>query len=445
MKLFFLIFSIILYYISPNQYSFPICLITLIIFIFLVIRTLKTNYNKTNYMSFFLFFSISFFFVNFFYPTFIYPFEMDYFLVFKRFNFNHNVITKSTVLALIGYCSFLYGLNKKKLKRSSNQVSNRMLNFNLNNYILYFIFFLGLIFNLLLFFLAKDGILNRRSDTFFEISQPLIVLCQVLVNLILILVFYLKKSYFFLVVPILFLFMFLYVGDRGPALQGLMVFLFAYHYFHKYIRIRTLSLLIIIGFVGFTLISSTRSRDGVKHSISEFQIVKYYDLAMDFVVNNRNLYAGYDYANKNGYSYGKSYLSYLFSPVPFLPSFVTNSLYDKEPSELSSGTLLTNEAGATWGLGTNLIADIYMQFGLFGVVFLMLILGYFIRYLENNSFKSLYKIIVCFFVVSFAIYMPRSTLFDSLRYISWALSIYFLIYNILKPYQKLKDEKNISY
>jgi len=437
-RFFWLIFSIILYFISPNEYNFFICLIASLIFVLLAIRTLKNNYNKKNYLSFFIFFSISFFFVNFFYPIIIYPFDKDYFIVFSRFSFNEKIITKATVLALIAYCSFLYGLDPSKLKVSQKLVAPKILYLNLNNYILKSIFILALIFNFSLFFFAKDGISSRRSDAFFEIAPSLMVFCQVLVNMIIIMVFYLKKSYSFLILPFLYILTFLYVGDRGPALQSILVFLFAYHYFHKKIKIRILFFLIVIGFISLTIISSTRGRNGSKN-IKEIQIVKYYDFAMDFIIVNRNLYAGYDYANKNGYAYGKSYLPYVFSPFPLMPSFVSNSLFNKEPRELSSGTILTKEANASWGLGTNLVSDIYMQFGLLGVILFMLNLGYLLRYLELNFSKSLYISMVYFFLISFSIYMPRSTLFDSFRYVSWALLLYFFIYAIFKPFHKLRD------
>lgn len=439
MKLFFLFFSIVLYFISPDSYNYLICLISVIIFIVLLITTLKSYYKNNNYISFFLFFSISFFFVNFFYPVFIYPYDMNYFVVFERFGFNEKVMTKSTVLALIAYCSLIYGLDKSKLNINQIKERAKASNFKLNKYVLNGLFVLALIFNVILLFLASDGIVNRSSDAFFKIEPFLLVVCQVLINLILILVFYLKKSFVLLTLPILYILIFLYVGDRGPAIQGGLVLLFSYHYFYKKIKASKFSVLLIGAFIGLFIISSIRARSeyGSVGRVNEVKVTKYYDIAMDFIVNNRNLYAGYEYANINGYSYGESFVPYIFAPIPLLPTYVSRLLYNAEPTDLSSGTILTNEANSSWGLGTNLVADLYMQFGVLGVIFFMLMLGYLIKYLERNLSKSFYIIIIYFFIVSFAVYMPRSTLFDSFRYIVWASFFYFMIYRFFNTHKSI--------
>ena len=47
-----------------------------------------------------------------------------------------------------------------------------------------------------------------------------------------------------------------------------------------------------------------------------FDLGSFLDLGMDLIINNRNLYVGYDYANKNGLAYGKGMFRYLFATFP---------------------------------------------------------------------------------------------------------------------------------
>jgi len=95
---------------------------------------------------------------------------------------------------------------------------------------------------------------------------------------------------------------------------------------------------------------------------------------------------------------------------------------------------LTNDVNATWGLGTNLIIDIYMQFDIIGVIALMFGLGYFVTKLDLNIKNKLFNTICYIFIFSFSVYMTRSSLFDSVRYISWVAVIYFGIISLYKPF-----------
>ncbi|WP_262483404.1 O-antigen polymerase [Chryseobacterium piperi] len=423
---------------APNKYDFSLCYIIFFVFLYIAFITLKKESKKGSIVNFSLFFTVSFFFVNFFYPIFIYPFDKYYFPVFSRFYFNEAVITKSTALALVGYCSFSVG-TKFFLDKNKTSMGNYASNINVkSNLILQYSYNIILVLSwgvcFLLFFLAKDGILKRSSDAFFEIEPALLVVSQCLINLLIILNFYLKKSFKNFAIAFIYTLVFIYVGDRGSAIQTSLVLLFSYNIFYKKISKTKVTLIFIAGFVGLTLVSSLRSQDGNNKKLNDVQFTHYYDFTMDLIVNNRNLYAGYDYANKNGINYGMSSIPYLFAPVPMLPSFITTNLYGVKPQELSTGSILTNDVNATWGLGTNLIADIYMQFGFLGVIILMFLLGYVVSKLELNRKRKLFVTICYIFISSFSIYMARSSLFDTVRYITWAAIIYYLLFYLFKPF-----------
>lgn len=441
MQILSLLLAIILYFLAPNKYDFLLCSIVFCLFLYVAYITLKKNSKKESIVNFSLFFTVSFFFVNFFYPIFIYPFDKYYFPVFSRFYFNEAVITKSTALALIGYCSFSVG-TKFFLDKNKVSINNSRKDFYINSklilrYSYNIILVSSWVICFLLFFLAKDGILKRSSDAFFNIEPSLLVICQCLINLLIILNFYLKKSFKNFAIAIIYALVFIYVGDRGAAIQTSLVLLFSYNIFYKRISKAKIILIFIAGFVGLTLVSALRGKDGNNRQLNQVEFTRYYDFTMDLIVNNRNLYAGYDYVNKNGINYGRSSIPYIFAPVPLLPSFITTSLYGVKPQELSTGTILTNDVNATWGLGTNLIADIYMQFGFLGVIIMMFLLGYIVSKLALNKKGKLFVTVCYIFIASFSIYMARSSLFDSVRYIAWAAIIYYSLFYLFKPFLKV--------
>ena len=156
------------------------------------------------------------------------------------------------------------------------------------------------------------------------------------------------------------------------------------------------------------------------------------DLGMDLIVNNRNLYVGIEYAEKNGYNYGKDMFVSLFAAFPRVPVLVADLLFDATPRELSSGYIITTEAlgpNPSWGLGANLIADIYMNFGLIGIIILMFILGLIIRKLQLSLIEgsSVLNLVVYLFLLSFSLYLPRSAYLTPLRFVLWAIIIYYLV------------------
>ena len=123
---------------------------------------------------------------------------------------------------------------------------------------------------------------------------------------------------------------------------------------------------------------------------------------------------------------------HLFAAVPRLPVFMANLVFDSTPRELSSGYIITIEAlgpNPTWGLGTNLIADIYMNFGLFGVLIFMFLLGVIIRKLQISvqTKSNILNLVVYLFLLSFSLYMPRTTYFTPLRFVLWSIIIYLIV------------------
>ena len=156
----------------------------------------------------------------------------------------------------------------------------------------------------------------------------------------------------------------------------------------------------------------------------------WYQYTRDLIVNNRNLYVIYDYVDKNGILWGISFLGPLLSVIPFLQSLVANAL--GIPYYLLASPAFTTylEFGdyPPLGLGSNIVADVYLAFGLFGVLISFYLLGRFIVYSRMQMWKGkIYYMIVYYIMSAGAIYMCRDTFLHSFKTIVWAIALIYII------------------
>lgn len=441
-----LIISIILYYLAPDKYSYGYCVLLTIFFILSSIRIIQNVTINRNFFNFHTLFIISFFFVNFVYPVFLYPNSPFYFSVFKK-DFNHDVITKATALALIGSCSYNLGVSlfyKRDYEYATIKDTNPgTILFLLTNW-------LYLVFILLILFAGKEMFQGNFGSTL-HIPTGLLVIFQISLSLAVLLVI-LTRSYSnsflglirkfnigILLLLFVYILLFIYTGDRGPVIQIVIFTLGAFTFLVKPMKFRRFILIVIAGMLILTFVSYARSKNAtatdqkgisgfVERGIKNMKINSFFDLGMDLIVCNRNLYAGFDYVNRNGINYGKSMSYYVFSPIPFLPTLMTRLFFYSDPVNLTTASIITKEAKATYGLGTNIIADLYMAFGIVGVIVFMLLLGIIVINFERKAYFSrrMNYIIAYLLLLGFSVYLARTSILFPLRYILWAILLYEL-------------------
>jgi len=418
------IISLISYLVAPDTYSFVFCVYELILFLVSAFFFYRKMSSPTGMVNFHFFFLFSFFFVNFVYPVFLYPIDAEYFFMFS-FNFDENNISKGTALAQLAITSYMVGVNLFT-RKYEEATSFDFTKINPN-----FVTVLNVLFVLSTLMYLYSVITAGDNDI--VINYQVVVIYVGLLSLKLLLKaeiykaefvdstrFFLQKYWFELISVLIVVLFSLWFGDRGPVLQIGLILLYVYTVYVKRLSAKTLTLLIVVGFVVMSFISYTRSTDsnlkdsGISGALDEggstfSSFVTVWDYAMDFIVNNRALYVGYEIVDENGFLYGKSYFPYFFSPVPGLPVLITQLVFDEDPEDFSTAVIISEREGVyDWGLGTNAVADGYMNFGVVGVLLMFLAFGYLIRFLElSNSFYAKFLFVS---VMSYALYFPRTTL-----------------------------------
>lgn len=145
---------------------------------------------------------------------------------------------------------------------------------------------------------------------------------------------------------------------------------------------------------------------------------------VDLTVPSRNNYAVFEYVEKCGFTYGASFVG-VFTLIPFLSNYLglTNG----------SGELLThhffdsNPNYKLIGLGTTIIADIYIAFGCIGVIVLMYLLGRIVQKVYAGACNSNYYFIVVYAALfSVSVFTVRGYITTGLRPVIWSLMIAYL-------------------
>lgn len=422
-----LIVSLLSYFFAPKTYSFDYCfwlhnlfLVSATLVFILDIRNEKVGFN--------LLFSISFFFTNFVYPVYIYPVD-PYYSLFS-FPFNEKVITKCTALAQVAYSMYACGY----LWRNKTENTSKSLNFDMaigakqmsTITLLIIIYFLAfLLFGGLDYFedrYERGEMSSNMKVQYLMLFFPSIIiffastifLCKNRKHII--------QTYSILSIIALIL---LSSGTRTFPLIIFSTISIIYCLRNKV----SISLVIpgiifgilLMSFIGNIRHDGTLSSELFANQASEIGVLDHFS---DLFINSRNLYVLYDFVDNYSCTFGLTMVSPLLSPIPFaqkifiiitgVPYYFLNSA--------SLSTFLELGDPPAFGLGTNIVGDVYLSFGFIGILICFFALGRFIIYARKRMLDGSYAYLIAYLsLASDAIYMCRASYFDALKIILWTL------------------------
>lgn len=253
------------------------------------------------------------------------------------------------------------------------------------------------------------------------------------------------KTYFHymkpqLIMSIVFVVLISISGARHLAILMFFINLIAFTYATRYkFKIRQIILGVIIFGTLITVRGITRRSDysGNLSSIELSEsIIPFTEELSSSVMT---LHAAVSFVpDKYPYNYGITLLPKPFLIIPGMSS-VIQSLMGLDAVTANSGGLITTWVlgdNPSFGMGSCSIADIYICFGIIGVILVFFIWGIFIRYIENGlsiiGKTSPYFIIIAFVTYSQALYVSRESLLTTLQGIAYPLIFCFLFCNVKK-------------
>lgn len=436
-KIFFVflyLVSLLLYAVTPNVYSYEINALAGILLVISIVLYFKIK-RVSNIFCFDTLFLLAFCITFFVYPIFLYPINPKYFALLS-YPFNEDVITRATVLSLVGANSYMFGNLMFKQKNVYQQpiasFSKKIPDLKIFVLLLYVSFAA---------FVALGGITyykdlyqgnENNSSTLFGYFNIIVRSCVIIVIVLQFLKINRvanlrgKWSRSLLVFIFLYFILLLSTGARGAVLSAILVLIWGYTYYVRPLRFFEFIIIVFVGTFTLSLIGLYR----VGADVENF---RFWDLFMDLIINNRNSFVAIDYVDQNGITYGESMLGVVLRVIPFL-SGIVHSLFDLDPDRTTSSMILTIETlgdNPDFGLGTSVIADLYLAFGTLGVILFMFLLGLFIRFLELRIQRDkIGSILIYASLISYSIFFVRGEFFFSSSQIVVCLLIYYIVIKI---------------
>jgi len=238
-------------------------------------------------------------------------------------------------------------------------------------------------------------------------------------------------------------------GDRGPFIVTLFALFYSYMYStKKAVRLWLLLIALLVGAYTVSLIGMARQYDlkisfkdrmsdasntfstGGRFAASRSVFAPTQELAFSFTAYQCMVSGIED--KGDDYRYGKYQAVEIMNSVPFGPSLVQHTLGITGP-ESASGTYATYEylgPNPSWGLGSCVIGDFYMDFGIIGVFLCMLLVGLAYRKIDSYLFLSQAAsnavLAFVFIYATRAINVARGTFLGELRGVILIIIILYL-------------------
>ena len=224
----------------------------------------------------------------------------------------------------------------------------------------------------------------------------------------------------------------LIVGDRNSFfIIAIIIFAGFFTYFKK---IGPLGLIVL--FVGAILIynvieisrmSTDRSFDAIISSIGNAEEGTRLSEGSFSITNVTTRATYYLVPNVHDFFYGKFKAIGFLGIIPYSRSLFVdpNDLFVTSADVLENGML---GAYSTWGVGSNIVSDAYMDFGIFGVVILLYFFGFFASYVQKKasvSSESLKWTVIYLTLLSSYGEASRYSIDFPVRNIAWSFFIFW--------------------
>lgn len=229
----------------------------------------------------------------------------------------------------------------------------------------------------------------------------------------------------FITVLTVYIALFFLVGDRGEVLKALLIVAFGYSVFINKISFKFILASVIIGSFVFTIIGMGRVNDVSRaddRSILErgYSALKDSDDKPNFTeelaTSIRIQYRAIDTVPKREpYLNGKTYLIGIFGVIPFASGYVVKA-FDIDQQYLGSSnyfTYLGQGLHPTYGEGSEILGDIYINFSIYGVLIVMFLFGLMSGkfYSKAKQFEMVYILLYAVLLIA-AIRLSRASLFE---------------------------------
>ncbi len=449
MQLIVVVISLCLYIFAPTSYSRPFCALCALFYLLLYYLSIREEIKHKKYLSFSVLFGAILFISSFLVPLYLYSDEL----------YLMQYMCKGSAMVVLAYSVYYSGWSRSFKKYSKVPRATFYIPPRISKWLNGFSLIITLIYIFL--FLAFYRTFSYQTNDFNVIYfVPLLIsilsttlLCNTASNQSQIrsLGSFIRVNKVCLGCIAIIILTFLFIGDRTTPIYLTLTIVCVYTSLVKRIRLSLIIVVIPIAFILLWTVGQNRKSEiyntnfGLKsafemskRSVSDSEGV--IDLFSDFYSASRSIYLCEDYVKRtNSHYYPGKIVVLLFNPFPFIPSFLANFIYHVPNSELSSGTLTTNQynkviGNMNGGMGTHSVADVFVSWGIIGVVLFYFLFGFLIGKSEQCFTSNVYYAVIYLSMFSNSVYIPRATLYDNYRLIAYCIFLIWVVQALTKQY-----------
>lgn len=248
-----------------------------------------------------------------------------------------------------------------------------------------------------------------------------------------------KKWLAYNLIPLCLIFLYIVLvivtGRRTEVIKMVTLVFISYFYCNKDSVDYKKVLLLGVFFIGLLSVVGVARGMQVGDVEESFVILTHYKsifpFTSEFASSVSTLHIALDnYPDKVDYNYGSTFLLSFLKIVPGLSYFTEHYILGHQIQ--SSADIFTDiffTGDYLYGLGSSVVADVYISFGPIGVVVTFLVFGFFLRYLEFVTFlkqSSPYILALSFCCYSSFIYVCRGTL--SNMFLCWIYACILILF-----------------
>lgn len=233
-----------------------------------------------------------------------------------------------------------------------------------------------------------------------------------------------KNSYLNTITTVIYLTLVITSGDRGPAISIILLLIGSFLYSQK-IKLKLIPAFILIltfatAISTLGIIREVRNDNFLENLQTELKTktIRESDYSIskpthELAISIRSWHTALLYTREFDYKYGLIQLNQILSIIPGMGT-IFRELTGLSSDDLKSATILTNYYRDHKGIGTTVVADIYLDFSIYGVIIILFLLGFFARNLDlklsPNVTPSLIVWICSLILLSKSIYISRSSI-----------------------------------
>jgi len=451
-KFILVLFSTILFFLAPERMNSPFIWTCICIYVYTSVRIIKTDLNKEIPFSFNILF-LPFLFICSYVVPLVKLYRPDV-IIWYSAGLVDEFINQACALVALSITLYRWGYFKGI---SSIPKTNRISSIYNSLIIKSFLLIAIVVFA----FQLRDNILGTNSSNDFSDGYAIEIIQGISYISIFISIYsnknkikgnvvkYIMRNKMLLCTIVAFCLGALYIGDRTlPMFLGI----YTLAVFQDYVKRIQIKYILLVGlplFIVFYMIGQTRSSDnslrksGVSQLVeitakeitrAENAVVFVGDFMPSFITLDRALYICH---RDNTYVHNPDKVFVIAaSPIPGLPSLLSDVLMNKTVKELSSAYVITSDYNRAveriaGGMGTHIVGDIYYHWSIVGIFILFPIFGYVLGKATLNRKKRILDAVIFYTMLAGAIFMPRDTMYLSVRLICYQLLLYYFIKSLV--------------